>query len=145
MIKNNYYKSNLQTSEEWHAGAKIIEKYYTFLKVYPNGRWISTNWYPEYVEGKELDFNEFLKSLDIDYLFSSNHCPPTSVDRDHNFLYQRGTYKIKNNFLELNCSFLEIGATRADDIVNFDWTYTISSDGNVLVDSEGNLYKHENH
>lgn len=145
MLKTNYYKSNLQTYEDWHAGAKIIERYYSYLKLYPDGKWISTNWYPDYVDGKELDFIEFLESLDIGYLFSSNHCPPTSADRDHNFMYHRGTYEVKGDSLQLTCSFKQIGATSDDDLVNFNWEYKITNDGNVLIDSEGNEYLHNNH
>lgn len=76
------------------------------------------NWCPDCVDGKELNFNEFLKSLDMDYLFSFNYCPPTSADREHNFMYHRGTYKLDGDSLQLICSFKQICATGDDNFIN---------------------------
>ncbi len=75
--------------------------------------------------------------LDLEYLFSSNHCPPTIADRDHNFLYHRGTYEVKGSHLVLSTSFKQIGAIDEDDIVSFEWKFKIAEYGNKLIKSDG--------
>lgn len=141
-MKDGFYKSNLRTSEEWHAGVKIVEEYFSYLKFLPGLRWISTNWYPEFNKGEDLDFGEFLEELDIEQVFLSQKAPPSCPKRDYNFMYHRGTYEIVDSVVTLSCSFLNVGSKRKDDIISSLITLSSSDGFKTLVEENGEIYTH---
>ena len=119
---DGYYRSDLLRSEDWHAGVRMTDEYYRFVSFFSDQYWIWTD-----RSESQMDVAEFLSTLDLKHL-RENHRrvdPPTTVARDHNYLYQFGTYGVDRDEIQMT-----FHSSLADLDLNF--SMKIVGDGEIL-------------
>ena len=136
MNTDEFYKSQLITSKDWHAGVQMVDKFFRYIKFFPENKWLRADHYPLYIN--EFDIKKFLKTIDIDKVLESNETPPINPNSDNQYLYQHGTY-IKNgsevilNFYDpLGDQYIEYKLLESENQLRF-------------TDLEGNIYEYNNH
>lgn len=88
---HGHYVSEVIHKEEWHAGVKMTEDYFRFLKFFPDGYWLWCDY-----GNTKLDFPAFVANFDLEK-WRRNHMhisPPVSDERDGGYLFQFGTHRM---------------------------------------------------
>src|SRR5262245_10154278 len=83
---DGYYISELQRSEEWHAGVRMVSEYHQYLKLFKNGLWLSKN-YPT----PGLDFSTYLSTV-TEQAIQAGLGGRDPHDSEYEFLHRIGRY-----------------------------------------------------
>jgi len=97
---DGFYLSDRIHSEDWHAGIKMTDEYFRFLKFFRGGFWL---WCDHRSPG--FDFATFVREFDLPK-WRDRHLrlsPPTSTERDGGHLFEFGTYRLEGS--EILASF----------------------------------------
>jgi len=96
-LTNGYYLSELMTSEEWHAGVLMAERYFRFLQFFTDGFWVWSD-----RSDCNFDFPGFVESLDLAKMCGDPKAiwPPAAVGGGH--LFEFGTFQADGNEIVLS-------------------------------------------
>ncbi len=133
---NEYYRTNLIHSEEWHAGVLMTEDYYSYMKLFEDGFWLSKKH-----DRADFDFRGFLASLDIDrakQAYSAEENPPLGADGD--FDYQVGHWILLGTQLTLTSVFFLRTVNGHTLKVSKDVHYVITPVGHLRNESGDIVY-----
>jgi len=89
-LTDGYYLSEQFHTEEMHAGVRMQDDFYRFLKFFPGGLWLWSD-----RNRDDFDFATLVRHFDLPH-WRANHrreSPPTSRERDGAYLFQFGTYR----------------------------------------------------
>ena len=87
---DGFYLSDRMHSEEWHAGVRMTDDYFRFLKFFHDGFWLRCDH-----RSALFDFPDFVRKFDLTE-WRQNHMnlsPPSSEERDGGELFQFGTFQ----------------------------------------------------
>ena len=91
-LTQGYYLSEQFVSEEMHAGVRMRDSFFRFLGFFEDGHWIWSD-----RDQTDFDFVSFVCDLDLNYWRENRNekSMPKNPERDQNYLFQFGTYKIE--------------------------------------------------
>lgn len=91
---DGYYTSGFQWREEWHAGVRMVDEWYGYLKLFESGEWIEAR-HPT----SRFDFEKYAARLterDFEEGWTGRH----PYDAEYNFRHQSGRYRLRAEGIE---------------------------------------------
>lgn len=120
---DGYYLSEQFRTEEMHAGVRMQDAYFRFLKLFPDGFWLWSD-----KNRDDFDFPQFVRQFDLNH-WRTNHkteSPPTAPDRDGGHLFEFGTYATDGNV-----TIVSFYSSIAE--MEFSYNISLSDDGTRLT------------
>ena len=92
---DGYFLSGRQRSVDWHAGVRMAEVYFEYLKLYEDGFWLSKS-HPT----PDFDFRNYLAGINEE-TFREGALGRGPFDRNLDYVHQTGRYSLTGDQLEL--------------------------------------------
>jgi hypothetical protein len=92
---DGYFVSELQRSEDWHAGVHMVEEFFDYLKLYDDGRWLR-----KAHRTPNFDFPGYLEGVTQD-AFVKGEAGRDPIGAEGDFVHRTGRYIASSSHVDL--------------------------------------------